>query len=343
MVSRPASLHRFLFALSLVAIFCLSNAAAQSVDDVHVAPLAPPEIASPPSPDGLEVRLKPLRVDVDLVLVPVMVTDVKGTPVMDLTRDDFKLFEGEQEERIRYFYSEDAPISVGLIVDMSGSMGNKVERVRQAVDEFFKIADPADDYFVIAFADRPKLLANTTQSTASIQSKLGELKAKGNTALADAIRAGLLKLHEAQYRRKALVIVSDGGDNMSRHSLRSVKNMAKESDAEIYAIDVCDAPSVLITKKLEEKFGRQWLTRVTEVTGGRTLAVDDSAKIPAAAAQISRELRNQYVLAYRPSNSEHNGKWRKLKVKIVRQPSQVAYQVYYRTGYMARKEESQGQ
>jgi Ca-activated chloride channel family protein len=169
------------------------------------------------------------------------------------------------------------------------------------------------------------------------------MKAKGNTALADAIRAGLLKLHGAQYRRKALVIVSDGGDNMSRHSLRSVKNMAKESDAEIYAIDVCDAPSLLITKKLEEKFGRQWLTQVTEVTGGRTLAVDDSAKIPAAAAQISRELRNQYVLAYRPSDAGRDGKWRKLKVRIARETSPLAYQLYYRTGYMARKEESPGQ
>jgi len=334
---RPHSARWYVGCLCLLTAVVATQSLAQSTDDVHVAPRAAPEVA-PPS-DGLDVRLKPLRVDVDLVLVPVMVTDPHGSPVTDLARDDFKLFEGDREEHIRYFYSEDAPISIGLLVDLSGSMGNKIDRVRQAVDEFFKIADPSDDYFVMTFADHPKLLANTTQSTSTIQAKLAEMKAKGNTALADAIHAGLLKLRSAQYRRKALVIISDGGDNMSRHSLRSVKNLAKESDAEIYAVDVCDAPSVLFTKKLEEKFGKQWLTQVTEVTGGRTIAVDDAQKIPAAASQISLELRNQYVLAYRPTNAERDGKWRKLKVKVTRPPS--TYQVYYRTGYMARREDGQ--
>lgn len=337
------SARSYLATVCLTSTLLISCAAAQSVEDVHIVPrekqspsVAIPNSVAPSANDGLEVRLKPLRVDVDLVLVPVMVTDAKGSPVMDLTRDDFKLYEAEQEQKVRYFYSEDAPISVGLIVDLSGSMDNKVERVRQAVDEFFKIADPADDYFVITFANKTKLLANTTQSTEMVKEKLAGMKARGGTALADAIYAGLVKLRSAQYRRKALVIVSDGGDNMSRHSLRSVKNLAKESDAEIYAIDVCDAPNVLFTKKLEEKFGKQWLTKVTEVTGGRTIAVDDSAKIPAAASQISMELRNQYVLAFRPTNAQRDGKWRKLKVKVAR-PTPSYYQVYYRTGYMARR------
>lgn len=333
--------RRCCFSICLTVLVFAAQAVAQSTDDVHITPRPAPELTPPSSDDGLQVRLKPLRVDVDLVLVPVMVTDIHGSPVMDLSRDDFELFEGDQEQRLRYFYSEDAPVSVGLIVDLSGSMGNKVERVREAVSEFFKLADPADDYFVITFANKPRLLANTTQSTATIQAKLSDMKAKGGTALADAIHAGLLKLRSAQYRRKALVIISDGGDNMSRHSLRSVKNLAKESDAEIYAVDVCDAPSVLFTKKLEERFGKQWLTQVTEVTGGRTIAVDDAAKIPAAASQISRELRNQYVLAYRPSNDQRDGKWRKLKVKVTRAAAALPYQVYYRTGYLARREDGQ--
>jgi len=310
---------------------------AQSADDVHVTPRTKTENPPPPPADGIEVRLRPVRVDVNLVLVPVMVTDSKGTPVMDLARDDFKLFEGDKEQQVQYFYSEDAPISVGIIVDISGSMSNKVERVREAVDEFFKLADPADDYFVITFANRPKVLANPTQSTDIIESKLGEMKAKGGTALADAIYMGLKKLKSAQYRRKALLIISDGGDNSSRHTLRSVRNLAKESDAEIYAIDVCDAPRVLLTAKLEEKFGRQWLTQVTEVTGGRTIAVDNASKIPAAAARISMELRNQYVLAYHPASTD--GGWKKLRVKVTRAATEFPYQVYYKTGYLARKEE----
>jgi len=334
---RRDSARGFLVSGCLVGILFAAQLLAQSIDDVHVAPRAVPP-APPPSSDGLEVHLKPFRVDINLVLVPVMVTDSGGSPVMDLKRDDFEIFEGEREQHVSYFYSEDAPISVGLIVDLSSSMSNKIDRVRQAVNEFFKLADPQDDYFVITFANRPKLLANTTQSTSTIEAKLAEMKAKGSTALADAIYAGLVKLRSAQYRRKALVIVSDGGDNMSRHSLRSVRNLAKESDAEIYAIDVCDAPAVLFTKKLEEKFGKQWLSEVTEVTGGRTIVVDNSQKIPAAAAQISLELRNQYVLAFRPSQGVSDGKWRKLRVKVVRAATALPYQVYYRTGYIARRE-----
>jgi Ca-activated chloride channel family protein len=311
----------------------------QSSDDVHISPqIRSDKSLSSPS-DGVAVHLKPLRVDINLVTVPVMVTDAKGSPVLDLAKTDFKLLEGDAEQRIDYFYSEDTPISVGLIVDLSSSMGNKLDRVRQAVDEFFKNADPLDDYFVVTFSNHPKLLANTTQSTATIQAKLGQMKAKGNTALADAIYMGINKLRSAYYRRKALVIISDGGDNISRHSLRSVKNLAKEADAQIYAIDVCDAPGVLFTKKLEEKFGRQWLSQVTEVTGGRTIAVDNASKIPDAAARISTELRNQYVLGYRPPPVDRDGKWRKIKVKIMRPPDPLPYQVYYRTGYMARKSE----
>jgi Ca-activated chloride channel family protein len=334
---RPSWARRSFVLACFAGLLLAMPAFAQSTDEVHISPPIKEDRPIPP-PDGIEVRLKPLRVDIDLVLVPVMVTDVHGSPVMDLTRNDFSLFEADQEQRVRYFYSEDAPVSIGLIVDLSSSMGNKLDRVRQAVDEFFKLADPADDYFVITFADKPKTLANPTQSIETIHTKLAEMRAKGNTALADAIHAGILKLRSAQYRRKALLIISDGGDNASRHSLRSVKNLAKESDAQIYAVDVCDAPSLLFTKKLEERFGKQWLTQVTEQTGGRTIAVDDAKKIPDAAAQISRELRNQYVLAYRPVDNKRDGKWRKLKVKVTRPPDPLPYQVYYRTGYLARKE-----
>src|SRR4051794_25622249 len=303
-------MRSYLLAVLLLS-FVTVAALAQTSDDIHITPhiqtpsLAPP-IAHVPT---LAIRSKPLRVDVDLVLVPVTVTDVKGKSVLDLHKEDFKLFEGDDPAQVRYFFAQDTPISVGVVVDLSSSMKNKVDRVREAVDEFFKNADPADDYFVVTFANRARLLANTTSSIPTIQSKLAGMEAKGNTALADAIYLSLLKLQNAKYQRKALVIISDGGDNASRNSLRKVKNLSKEADAQIYAIDVCDAPSVLFTKKLEERFGRQWLTQVSEVSGGRTIPVDDARKIPEAAAQISMELRNQYVLGFRPSNLATDGKW----------------------------------
>lgn len=319
----------------LLTLLVTVAAKAQSPADVHITPHPDPQMTLPAGEPTLAVRARPLRVDVDLVLVPVTVTDVKGKSVMDLRKEDFRLFERDQETPVRYFFSQDTPISVGVVVDLSGSMKSKLDRVREAFDEFFKNADPADDYFVVTFSDRVKLLADTTTNIPTIQSKLAAMEAKGNTALADAIYLSLLKLRTARYERKALVIISDGGDNASRNSLRKVKNLAREADAQVYAIDVCDSPSVLFTKKIEERFGRQWLTQVSEVSGGRTIPVDDANKIPEAAAQISVELRNQYVLGFRPGNLERGDKWRKIRVRVARKEDAPPLQLYYKTGYMA--------
>lgn len=311
-------------------------AASQTSDEVHITPreqqqkpMAPPI----PNVPTLAVRSKPLRVDVDLVLVPVTVTDLTGKTVLNLQKEDFHLFEENQEIPVRYFFAQDTPVSVGLVVDLSTSMKNKLDLVRDAVDAFFNNADPADDYFVVTFANRPSLLADTTNSIPSIQNKLASMEAKGNTALADAIYLSLLKLHKSKYERKALVVVSDGGDNASRTSLRKLKELARESDTQVYSIAVCDAPAVLLTRKLEERLGRRWLSQVSEVSGGRTIAVDDARKIPDAAAQISLELRNQYVLGFRPENLTGKNQWRKIKVRVAHKEDEPQLQVYYKTGY----------
>ena len=319
----------------LVALLAALTACAQTSDNVHIVPHTKAEHGKHGSAQGDSNRL---RVDVEMVLVPVTVTDVKNHPVVDLKRHNFTLFEGKSEEKIQYFGTEDAPLSVGILVDLSSSMANKIDAVRDAASEFFVNANPEDDYFVITFADKPKVIADTTQSFVDIHAALAAAQPKGNTALADAIYAGLAKLRHAKYSRKALLIISDGGDNNSRHSLRQIKNLARESDAEIYAIDVCDAPTLLITKKLEERFGRQWLTDVTESTGGRTIVIDNPANIPAAAARASLELRSQYVLGYRPSRAVEDHKWRKIKVKVSRSEDFLPLQVYYRTGYVPRRD-----
>lgn len=312
--------------LCLGAFIWLPRVAAQSGDDVHIVPRPESEAR------GAISASERLRMNVEMVLVPVTVTDVKNHPVIDLVRQNFKVFEDESEEKIQYFGTEDAPLSVGILVDLSSSMSDKIDAVRQAAAEFFKNANPADDYFVLTFADKPKLLADTTQSFVDIHAALAAAKPKGNTALADAIYMGLAKLHGAKYSRKALLVISDGGDNNSRHSLRQIKHLARESDAEIYAIDVCDAPALLLTKKLEERFGRQWLTEVTESTGGRTLVVDNPTAIPEAAARASLELRNQYILGYRPSHLAQDHKFRKIKVRVSRSEDFLPLQVYYIAG-----------
>jgi len=326
--------------IGCLVLFCLISCPAllvgQSNDDVHIVP----RTSAQAGPQGRESQTSAnrLRVNVEMVLVPVTVTDTKNHPVVDLAKQNFKLFEGEREEPIQYFNTEDAPLSVGILVDLSSSMANKIDAVRLAADEFFKNANPDDDYFVITFADKPKLLANTTQSADDIHSALARATPKGNTALADAIYMGLAKLRNAKYARKALLVISDGGDNNSRHSLRQIKKIARESDAQIYAIDVCDAPALLFTEKLEERFGRQWLTEITESTGGRTIALDNPAGIPDAAARASLELRNQYILGYRPAPAVENHEWRKIKVRVTRSQDFLPLQVYYRTGYVPRRD-----
>ena len=330
--SRNKTVQFLCFIVLQVAALWLSQLVAQSSDDVHIVPR--------PEAHGKGVlstsAFERLRMDVEMVLVPVTVTDVKNHPVVDLVRQNFRVFEDESEEKIQYFGAEDAPLSVGIVVDLSSSMSNKIDAVREAASEFFKNANPADDYFVITFADKPKLLANTTQSFEDIHSALAAAKPKGNTALADAIYMGLAKLRGAKYPRKALLVISDGGDNNSRHSLGQIKRLARESDAEIYAVDVCDAPALLVTKKLEERFGRQWLTQVTESTGGRTLVLDNPTGIPEAAARASLELRNQYILGYRPSHFAQDHKFRKIRVRVSRSEDFLPLQVYYRRGYTPR-------
>jgi len=328
--------------LTCFSFFLLTcRAQAQSTDDVHVAPLpVPAKDSPPPTADGspaLSVRLRPVRVDVDLVLVPVTVTDSGNHPVMNLNKQDFTVSEDGVPQQIQYFGSEDSPISVGLLVDLSGSMKNKVEAVREAVDQFFSNANPEDDYFVVTFSSRPQLLADTTRSSETIQAKLANIEPKGTTALADAIYTGVMKLHSAKYQRKALVIISDGGDNSSRYTLHEIRSLVMESDVQIYAIDICDAPSAFVLAKLSELAEQHWLSQVTDVTGGRTIAVDSATKIPAAAGRISSELRNQYVLGYRPNQSTRNANWRKIRVRVTRPKNSQPVQVYFKTGYVPPK------
>lgn len=322
-----------LLALSFVLVHSLP-AQSQDNDEVHVAPANRAKAASVPAngeEGDLRVHSKPIRANVDLVLVPVTVTDHLNRPVMGLTRADFSLEEDGASQQIRSFWSDDSPISVGVILDLSKSMSNKLDVAREALGKFFELGNPEDDYFVITFADRPQLLADSTQSIGSIQSRLSEAAAGGHTALLDAIYLGEAKLRNSRYQRKALLIISDGGDNRSRFTASELKSMVKEQAATLYAIGLFDR----IFKTPEEWAGKRLLTQITEATGGRTIALSNPKSLPQAAAQISLEMRNQYVIGYRPSNPARNGKWRKIKVRVNPPAKTAQMQVYSKSGYRA--------
>jgi Ca-activated chloride channel family protein len=285
-----------------------------------------------PAPTPQNSPESSLRMDVRMVLVPVLVTDMTDHPVMGLEKHNFSLYQDGEEQQIGYFATEDAPISVGLILDLSKSMTNKFDMVRAAVSEFFKNANAEDDYFVITFSDRPSLVSGETQSIEAIQSRLALQVPEGNTALFDAISEGALRLRSARYRRKALLIVSDGGDNHSRHHMKEIKRVLQESDLDACAIGIFDTGPF---KTLEESMGRGWLGKITDATGGRVVAVDQASKIPEAAATISREIRSQYVLGYRPSATSAEHSRRKIKVQVTNPAGPVALRAYYKSGYVA--------
>lgn len=319
----------------LVAIFCVVPMvrAQVPVDDVHVNPRVPP----PPAAEkqimdpSLRTHTKPLKVDVELVLVPVTITDPMNRLVTGLDKENFTLYEGKDLQDIRHFSSEDAPVSLGVIFDMSGSMSSKIERAREAVIEFFKAANPQDEFFMITFADKPEEISDFTQSIEDIQGKLVYTVPKGRTALLDAIYLGVSKMRQAKYPKKALLIISDGGDNHSRYTESEIKSVVKEADLLIYAIGIYDR----YMSTPEEQLGPALLSDLTELTGGRAFTIDNPNDLADVSTKIGIELRNQYVLGYRPKNPAHDGKWRKIKVKLIPPKGLPPLRVYAKTGYYA--------
>jgi len=304
-----------------------SRALDDHVDGMTISSVANPETGTK---DGLKVRTKPLRVDVDLVLVPVTVTDTLNHPVTWLHKNDFELLDAGQQQSIRLFSQEDAPMSIALVLDVSNSMTDRVSIERDALARFFDNCNKQDEYFAIAVSDRPVMVAGPTSDTENIQNKLAAIQPAGYTALLDSISLALDKLQSARYARKAILIISDGGENTSRFGYREIRALAEESDVLIYAIRPVEAVPVFRT--LEERFGGRLLSGITEATGGRTVSLGDNKDVPAAAAEISWELRSLYVLGFQPTQVLHDGKTHKLKVRIVEHDNLHAH---YKSQYAA--------
>ena len=332
--------------LILAAALGASLACAQDQEDplnkVHVNP---PGTAAPATgtPAGAEapaatgaaaLRARPgglIRMNVDMVLIPVTITDPMNRLVTGLEQEDFQIYENNGQQQIRSFACEDAPVSIGIIFDLSGSMTSKLIRARESILQFIKTANPQDEFFVVGFNDRPELIEDFTSSVEDIQARLATVRSGHRTALLDAIYFGLAKMKEAKHERKALLIVSDGGDNRSRYTEGELRAQVRESDVELYAIGIFDpyAPTP------EERTGPQLLNDLSEETGGRLFRVDDLSEMGDIAEKISTELRNQYVIGYRPKDLSRDGKWRKVKVKLNPPQGLPPLTVHARTGYYA--------
>jgi Ca-activated chloride channel homolog len=312
----------------VVSLTCLpARSQDPDVTDVHVVPRSLQENVPPP-----EQRLHPMfRSGVDLVLVPVSVTDGMDRTVTGLDKDNFAVYQDRKEQHVRNVSSDDVPISCGIVLDTSGSMSNKIDNARRAVREFLKTANPQDEFFLIAFANKPELLSGFTSNADDIDNRLLFTRANGETSLLDAIYLALDELRDASNPRKALLVISDGGDNHSRYTESEVKRAVEEADAQVFSVGFFDPyPSTL-----EERLGPELLDDISEVTGGHSYTVSNPNDLADVATKIGLQLRNEYLIAYKPEVKPHDGKWHTIRVKLHLPKGLPRLYVSAKTGFFA--------
>lgn len=307
----------------------------------QASPQKPEAPAAPPSSANSQIAVRtpnihvnPIQSEVNMVVVNVTVTDPFDRIVTGLDQDNFHVFDEKVEQKIVSFSTEDAPISVGMIFDCSGSMSDKIQKSKEAALQFFKTSNPQDEFMLVSFSDRPDMVSGFTSKYENLQDRLLTVKSGGRTALLDAIYLGLSGMKKASTNRRALLVISDGGDNHSRYTEADIKKAVRESDVQIYAVGVFESLANR-GRTPEEAGGPGLLAELAEISGGRMFSVENTDELPDIAEKISIELRNQYVLGYKPSNLVRDGHWRRVRVKLLPPKGLPPLQVYSRTGYYA--------
>ncbi|HUB80189.1 MAG TPA: VWA domain-containing protein [Bryobacteraceae bacterium] len=274
------------------------------------------------------------RAETNLVVIPVSVTDSLNRFVLGLRKEDFKLFDNGVEQPVSHFSGEDVPLSIGLAFDISGSMDYKMRTSRDAAATMLKTLGPGDESFLVEFNDTVDLSVPFTGKTEQIRDALQNVKPGGLTALLDAVNFTLDQMKKAKNPRKAIVIVSDGGDNSSKYTAAQIESLVREADVEIYCMGVFD-PLESLALSPEEISGPRLLSEIATQTGGRAFAASVSSDLPSVAARIAIELRNQYVLAYYPKDQSRDGKYHNVEVKVSQLPGMPPLKMHWRQGYYA--------
>lgn len=272
--------------------------------------------------DDLPLRF---RVNVDTVVLRVTVTDPLNRYVVGLEREHFKVFENKLQQTLTHFSSDKNPVSVGIILDMSGSMGDNILSARSSVIRFLEQGDPADEYFLVTFNERSSLVRDFTNRSENIQNEIAVKNPKGRTALYDAIYLGLEKIRAARNEKKALIVITDGEDNSSRYTFSELKDFVKESDTQIYVIG----------ERGDMGYGRNIITEIVRLTGGRAFFPNNFKQLDYYCDLIHSELRNQYLVGYTPTDRRNDGTWRKLKVSLEAPEGMPRLKVRAKEGYFA--------
>jgi Ca-activated chloride channel homolog len=269
------------------------------------------------------------KVNVETVFVKVSVTDPLNRYVTGLEQEHFKVYEDNVEQTISHFNQEAAPISVGIIFDVSASMkeDNNIRKAKNAIVRFLQSGNPADEYFLVTFNNRTNLAQAFTDQSSSLQNEAAFQKAGGTTALYDAVYMGLDQIKKGSREKKALIVISDGEDNSSRYSPAEIREFAKEMDVQVYAIGQVGPLGT----------GGGELQRIVNMTGGRAFFPNNFNELDYYIDLIHAELRSQYVLGYMPTNQSHNGKWRRMRVKLDAPQGLPKLIIHAREGYYAPK------
>ncbi len=286
-----------------------------------------------PTPPVQDTDDKPISVKTDLVTLTLTVTDLYGRYVSGLDKKAFTISDNNEEQEITFFSDSDAPISIGILFDVSGSMNReKISKSRKALEKFINTSHPSDEYFLIAFNNRAQLLLDRSRDGDAVLQKLTLVETKGNTALYDACYLGIERVTRGTRQKKALLIISDGQDNSSRYNFGEVRRLMKESDVIVYAVGVLDGRDA---GSMEGMQGQAFLDELASVTGGKSFYPQTDVELDEIFERIALELRHQYSIGYTPKDFAPDGKWHKVKTKVKPPRGLPRLTVRSREGYYA--------
>jgi Ca-activated chloride channel family protein len=316
---RVSSGFRFFWLLLLITL-CVTSAFSQN-----------PKSTPTPEPDNSPDL--PVKVKTDLVTFTLTVTDLYGRYVSGLTKKAFSVSDNNQDQDITFFSDTDAPVSVGILFDVSGSMsGDKIQKARKALEKFVATSHPSDEYFLIAFNSRAQLLLDRTRDGDAVLRQLTLVQPKQNTALYDAVYLGVDKVTRGAHQKRALIIISDGQDNASRYNFSEVRRLMKESDVVTYAVGILSGND---SSSMVGMQGQAFLDELTSVSGGKSFYPQSDVEMDEIFERIALELRHQYSIGYIPKDFQPDGKWRKVKVKVKPPRGLPRLTVRSRDGYYA--------
>ncbi|MGB7921709.1 MAG: VWA domain-containing protein [Pyrinomonadaceae bacterium] len=331
-VQRRNALQVALFSCLVLAFIALTlpNHSTAQQQRGSAAPLPTP-VPGRPSRPGQESEQ--VTINTDLITLTVTVTDAYGRYVSGLDQSAFTVFDDKEPQEIAFFSDEDAPVSVGIVFDVSGSMGgDKIRHAREALSHFIETSHDMDEYFLIGFNTRAQLLLDRTRNGNAVIDKLTFVEPKQNTALYDACYLGVEKITRGTHPKRAILLISDGQDNESRYTFSDLRRLLKETDVVLYSIGIVgvnDANSPLGMQ------GQSILDELSSVSGGKAFFPSTDAEMNEIFERIALELRHQYSIGYKPANFVNDGRWHKIKVKV--QPPRGLPRLFVRSkeGYFA--------